>query len=270
MPCHDWARRRAEPVNANSYRLGALAAASTLLGVVLSGPGALLLLEATHPQPPWTDVETFVKHYHPVQSLPFFLGFLLVGGFVTLLAALHDVARVEERARSAAGLVFGAAFSALVFLNYVLQTTLVPELVRAHDATTASLLGVLTMANPRSLAWALEMWGYGLLGLATWLVAPVFEGGPLERATARLFIANGPVSIVPALLTALAPGWELTFLGIVGFLAWNVLVIAMAILAWLVFRRRLAAIRMKPGVRSSTPEAIAANTANNVGADLEL
>jgi hypothetical protein len=235
--------RPAETANAGSYRLGALAALCTLLGAVLSGPGALLLVELTHPQPPWRNVQTFVMHHHPVQGLPYFLGLFLVGGFVTLLAALHAVACDEHRARSTAALAFGAAFSALVYLNYVLQTTLVPELARSRDPATLPLLGAITMANPRSLAWALEMWGYGLLGVATWLVAPVFHGSGLERATARFFVANGPISIVSALLTAFAPGWELTTPGIVGFLGWNVLVVAMVILAWLVFRRRLAALR---------------------------
>jgi hypothetical protein len=36
----------------------------------------------------------------------------------------------------------------------------------------AVLIGALTMANPSSLAWGLEMWGYGFLSVGTWQVAP--------------------------------------------------------------------------------------------------
>ncbi len=36
-------------------RLGMAAALTTLLGIVVSGPLALLVVNATHPQPPWRD-----------------------------------------------------------------------------------------------------------------------------------------------------------------------------------------------------------------------
>ena len=96
------------------------------------------------------------------------------------------------------------------------------------------------MSNPKSLGWGLEMWGYGFLGVATWLVAPVFSRAPVERWTARAFIANGPVSIVPAFATAFAPGWELSTLGLISFGVWNLLVLAMAPLAMVALQRRAA------------------------------
>jgi hypothetical protein len=82
----------------SAYRAGRYGAACTLSGVLLSGPVAMLVVNTTHPQPPWQGTEIFVRSYHPVQTLPFFLGFVLVGGFIMLVASLHAIARDEQRA----------------------------------------------------------------------------------------------------------------------------------------------------------------------------
>ena len=97
-----------------------------------------------------------------------------------------------------------------------------------------------SMSNPTSLAWAIEMWGYAFIGVATWLVAPVFHGSRLERLTALAFVANGPVSVAGGLLTTARPGWVMTTPGLAAFTGWNLLLAAMAGLALAVFRRRQA------------------------------
>jgi hypothetical protein len=226
----------------SACRAGSHAAVCALFGAVLSGPVAMVVVNATHPQPTWQGPATFARSYHPIQTLPFFLGFFLVSGFVALVASLHAVAREEHRARTGTALAFVSAFAALVFSNYVIQTTFVPTLARHYAEANGPILAALTMANPASLGWGLEMWGYGLLGLATWLAAPVFRGSPLERATSWTFVANGPASIAPALLTAFHPGWVLTVPGLVSFAVWNLLVVAMGAMTFLVFRRRHAAL----------------------------
>jgi hypothetical protein len=218
-------------------RLGSVGAVCALAGAILSGPVAMLVVELSYPQPPWRGPRAFVENYHPVQALPYFLGFFLVGGFVLLIAALHSEASVEQRARSGAALALAAAFAALIALNYILQTTFVPVLV--SEPASGPILAGVTMSNPRSLGWALEMWGYGVLGVATWLVAPVFEGQGVARAARFAFIANGPASIVPAVWTAFEPGWELGAVGLVSFVVWNLLVVAMTVLALIWFRRRI-------------------------------
>jgi hypothetical protein len=223
-------------------RLGLQGAALTAAGALLSGPVSLVLVNATHPEPPWRDAATFVASYHPIQTLPFFLGFVLVGGLLTLLTSLALLAGPAERGRAMLGLALGAAFAALVVLNYTVQTTFVPLLVSSYTPDDAPVLAALTMSNPRSLGWSLEMWAYGVVGVATWLAAPVFSGDRLERATSLLFVLNGPGSIASALATAFIPGWALTVPGLVAFTLWNVLVIAMALAAGVVFRRRLRGI----------------------------
>jgi hypothetical protein len=56
-----------------------------------------------------------------------------------------------------------------------------------------------------------------------------------------VLVVNGVSSIATALWTAVDPGWMMTSIGIVGYTAWNVLVLALASIALVVFRRRGAA-----------------------------
>jgi hypothetical protein len=220
-------------------------AAATLIGALLSGPVSLLLVNGTHPQPPWRGTSSFVQNYHAVQTLPFFFGFVLAAGFVALIAGLSALGGEALRARSNAALCLCSAFAALVFANYMLQTTFVPLRVQNYPGDDA-LLGAVTMSNPDSLGWCLEMWAYAALGVATWLVAPVFAGGPLERATRWAFVVNGPLSLGSALATAILPGWVLTRPGLVAFFAWNLLVVAMAAFTLVALRRRRSVCASRP------------------------
>jgi hypothetical protein len=222
-----------------AYRTGRLAALGALLGVLLSGPLAVLLVNTTHPQPRWRDAELFARNYHSIQLLPYAGGILLVAALIVLVSSLHASARASEKAMSGAALVFAGAFAAFIFFNYVAQTTFVPDLARRYEPANAPIIAALSMSNPRSLAWGIEMWGWGLLGVATWLLSPVFGRSRLERAAAVTFIANGPVSVAGALWTIARPGWVMTPAGLAAFAAWNVLLAAMAALAFIVLGRRL-------------------------------
>jgi hypothetical protein len=221
----------------NERRTALTGALVALAGSIASGPASLWLVAAIQPQPRWSGTDAFVEAFHPVQSVPYVAGFLLVGGFVMLVAGLHAFAPRSIRGRTATGVAFVSAFASLITLNYAIQTTVVPTLVTASSDTRA-VVAWLTMTNPRSVGWVLEMWGYALLGLATWLVAPAFSGHR-DRLTRSLFMINGPFSIIGAVATAVRPGWVLEPVGLVAFAAWNVLVVAMtASAAWSLSGRR--------------------------------
>jgi len=227
--------------NQRAYRTGSLAALGALLGVLLSGPLAVVLVNATHPQPPWRDAAAFAHSYHPIQLLPYAGGILLVSALIVLVSSLHASARDDEKAVTGAALVFAGAFAAFIFFNYVAQTTFVPDLARRYQPANAPIIAALSMSNPQSLAWGIEMWGWGLFGAATWLLSPVFGRSKLERVAAATFVANGPVSIAGALWTTARPGWVMSPAGLAAFAAWNLLLAAMAAFAFLALRRRLDA-----------------------------
>jgi len=219
-------------------RLGSRAAILTAVGILLSGPIGLYLVSVVQPSPPWVDAATYAAAYHPIQTLPFFAGFLMVIGFAAIMAALYQLAAERLKAVMLLAVVLTAAFCTLIFFNYVNQTTFVPAMAQSYRPEYAPIIAALAMANPHSLAWALEMWGYGFLGLATWLAAPVFGGTGLERVTSGLMVFNGVISVIGALATAYDVGWVLTPIGVTSFALWNVVVFALAVCWLLVLRRR--------------------------------
>lgn len=227
--------------SASSCRAGAFGAALALVGTSLSGPLGLALVASTHPQPAWRDAQLFAENYHFVQVLPYFAGLLLVAGFVILIASVHQLAEPRLKAATASASIFAAVFAALISLNYVVQTTFVPDLARHDGSAAAALVAALSMSNPRSLAWAIEMWGYAFLGVATWLCASVFGRTPLERTLAFTFVANGVMGVAGAAYTIARPGWVMTPPGLAAFGSWNVLAATMASLAFVALQRRARA-----------------------------
>jgi thiol:disulfide interchange protein len=87
------------------------------------------------------------------------------------------------------------------------------------------------------------MWGYALLGVATWLLAPIFNRSRVEKITAALMVANGVVSIIGGFVTAWSLGWVLTTPGVISYVGWNILVLALSIFVMLSLRQRQAASR---------------------------
>jgi hypothetical protein len=221
-----------------ALRIGWLSAAGTLLGIFLSGPLTVALVNLTHPQPPWENAALFARSFHPIQQVPYLGGIVLVGAIVVLIASLHALADEAHRPLTGAALIFTGVFATLIFFNYVAQTSFLPVLAKDFAPENAGAITALSMANPKSLAWGIEMWGWGFLGVATWLVAGVFHGSRLEHATAIAFIANGPLSIIGAVWTVAQPGWVMTPVGLVMFALWNGLLAVMAVLALVTLRRR--------------------------------
>jgi hypothetical protein len=222
----------------SALRLGIRAAVVTAIGILVSGPIGLYVVSVVQPSPPWVDAATYAAAYHPVQTLPFFAGFMMVIGFVGIIAALYQLAADRLKPVLLLAVVMSASFCTLILFNYVNQTTFVPAMAQAYRPEYDPVITALAMANPRSLAWALEMWGYGFLGLATWLAAPVFGGSGLERATAGLMVVNGVISIIGVLATAYDVGWVLTSPGVASFALWNVVVFALAVCVFFTLRRR--------------------------------
>jgi len=180
----------------------------------------MLIVSRTAPQPAWESAEGFARHYASIQALPYVLGFLLLAGFVWFIAACFALAAATLRVRATAAVVFTAVYAAMVFTNYTFQVGYVPRVLGESPAVAAGI----TMANPSSLGWFLEMFGYAAMGVATWLVAPAFGGSARGLTIRWLLIANGVVSIIGALCTALFDRWVFSTAGLVSFTGWNVLV----------------------------------------------
>jgi len=212
-----------------------IAAAIILAGVILSGPVAVGIVEIFAPQPAWQDVSTFISHYSWLQTLPYLFGFLIAGGFVVLVGSV-PVSRDDHRVYRRAASSFTTVAAGLIYFNYVLQVAFIPIALEDHPAIVAAT----TMANPASLGWALEMIGYGILGITTALLAPLFNESAQQRLIGRLMLLNCAVSVLGAVLVPIYPGWVLTPFGMVLGAGWNILVAVIMILILREFRFRHA------------------------------
>jgi hypothetical protein len=114
----------------------------------------------------------------------------------------------------------------MIGLNYAIQTALVPALIYKNP----SFAGLFTMANPQSVGWILEMFGYGFLGIAAILIAPVFNKGIRMNLIRYLLTANGVISILGAAATTLGTNWLMEWPGIVSVVVWNLLILVIMVL----------------------------------------
>ena len=209
-----------------------IAAAVVLAGIILSGPVAVVLVEVLAPQPSWQGVTTFIEHYSWLQSLPYVFGFFIAGGFILLVASTPAGDDDGRSLLRRIALAFTAISAGLIFFNYVMQTAFIP--LSLHESPV--IVAATTMANPNSLGWALEMYGYAILGIATAFLAPLFNKSVRQRVIARLFVLNCILSVVGAFLMPLFPGWVLTGTGMVLGAAWNILVAVTMVLLLAEFR----------------------------------
>ena len=110
----------------NTLRIAILGAWMTIIGILLSGPPGVLLVSAVRPSGLWQGAAIYAQNYHPIQTLPFFSGFLLVGGYIVLMVALHQLADENRKTQTLIAVVFTTIFATLIFINYLNQTTFVP------------------------------------------------------------------------------------------------------------------------------------------------
>lgn len=218
-------------VSHSKARYISISAAIALFGVIFSGPVAVGLAYVFAPQPVWQGVDAFVQNYSWLQTLPYLFGFLIVGGFILFMASLSEGVQADMRPLGVTALVLTSVFAALIFTNYLLQTSFIPLWVKSGNA----ILGVVTMENPESLGWSLELFGYGFLGIATALIAPLFQRGGRQGAIRILLQLNCIVSVASAVLFPLVPGWVLTPIGLIAGMVWNLLIAVLMILVILEF-----------------------------------
>lgn len=204
-----------------------------LVGYITSGPLGLLLVKLTRPQPEWVSAAVFAANYNFIQDVPYYFGFLLIGGML-MIAAGHYLNYKEQNTQTKfqllLSLLCAGVFAALIVFNYICQTTFIRHLALHYKPENDSIISAFSMANPLSLSWAIEMWGYGILGVATWLMAAYYKDK--NKLIRILLIANGIVSIATAGFMIVESNWLLSSTGLIAYMFWNVLMIVLMIVIY--------------------------------------
>ena len=211
-------------MNEQYLKFGRIAVIINMFGIVFSGLVFPVLSLIFTPQPPWRDAALFVESFHPLQTATFFCGYFLVIGSLLTFIVLYKTAPENRKIWALSGLMINVVFTAVVFLNYIIQTTYIPYLATNNPPETATILPVFTMANPGSFAWALEMYGWGGIGLSFIFMALIFNDGKLATTLKILFLANGISSVTTALLTSFDMNWLFSPAGLTALVVWNALV----------------------------------------------
>jgi hypothetical protein len=219
-------------------RLIANGAVVALAGYVTSGLGGTLLVQWLRPQPAWSTAKMYVANYHLLQAVPFFFGFMLVGGMLMLAAGHYLNADSREKPFTLLSLTLTSVFATLIFFNYIVQTTYLRGLALNYTTNSDTAINMLSMSNPLSLCWAIEMWGYAVLGIATWLLHNYYNSR--NKTTAILVVANGIVSIASALAEVYDARWVFTLSGFIGYAIWNLLMIVLMIKIYLQARKEMS------------------------------
>ncbi len=227
--------------DAPALRVGSLGALMVIVGTLFSGPLGFLVISATAPQPAWSGPSVYAVHYHFIQTVPFYFGFLLIPGSILIVASIYRLAAGKTWALLA--LIFTAIGGAFIFFNYFMQTTYLPALVRDYSPALDPLITAFAVANPASIFWAIEMWGYGFIGVGTWLAARFFADRGVERAARIAFVVNGVLSVFGALWTSFDLAWVLSPAGLAAYTGWNVVYVVLAALTFAALRRRREAVR---------------------------
>lgn len=108
------------------------------------------------------------------------------------------------------------------------------SLLESVSAITANI-PEFTMANPGSFAWALEMYGWGGIGLSYLMMAGIFQKRSAQRF---LFLLNGISIIASALMTSFNMNWLFSPAGFAALITWNLLVLIIDIRLIRYFRQQ--------------------------------
>ncbi|MGE0019865.1 MAG: hypothetical protein AB7S72_09380 [Draconibacterium sp.] len=212
-------------MNEQYIKFGRVAVITNMFGIVFSGLVFPVLSLIFTPQPPWRDAALFVESFHPLQTATFFCGYFLVIGSLLTFIVLYKITPESRKIQALSGLMINVVFTTVVFLNYIIQTTYIPYLANNNPPETATILPIFTMANPGSFAWALEMYGWGGIGLSFIFMAYIFQEGKTAKTLKILFLANGICSVVSALMTSFDMNWLFSPAGFAALIIWNLLVL---------------------------------------------
>jgi hypothetical protein len=168
------------------------------------------------------------ENYSAIQNLPYYFGFI-DWGMLMLVSATTLITMKKMRKKFHLLVALGGQlfFVRWISFNYICQTTFIHNLALHYKPEYDSVISAFSMSNPLSYCWANEMWGYGLLGLATLLMSGYYAGK--NNLIRWLLIINGIGSLFGAIWIIIDVSWVMTIIGMIAYVVWNVLMIVLII-----------------------------------------
>lgn len=175
-------------------------------------------------------VWTFIKTIDYALFIP---GFLLAPVFVVLMACIYYYTTYEKKIYGLIGLAFALIYASVITTDYfVLWTVTLPSTIRGETVG----LSLLSMYNPHGLFVSLESMAYFMMSIALLSIAPVFEGGKLERALKWIFII-GFILAIGSLAGIFLMGYDIVIFEIAIIAIYCPVLIISGVLLSIMFRR---------------------------------
>lgn len=174
----------------------------------------------------WTTLKT-------IDYTLFIPAFLLAPVFVVLMASIHYYAAVDKKIYSLIGLAFAVIYATIITTDYfVLWTVVLPSTLMGETAG----LSLFSLYNPHGIFVSLESIAYMMMSLALLFIAPVFQGGRIERALKWIFI-GGFVLGIGALVGVLLMKYDIVMYEIAIITIYCPVLIISGILLSIIFKR---------------------------------
>jgi hypothetical protein len=175
-------------------------------------------------------VWSYIKAIDYVLFIP---AFLLAPVFVVLMGCIHYYNSYEKKIFSLIGMAFALIYATVITADYfILWTVTLPSIINAQTAD----LSLLSMYNPHGIFVALESLAYLMMSVALLCIAPVFEGGKIERILRWIFIA-GFVLAIGSLFGITLMKYDIVMFEIAIITIYCPLLIISGILLSIIFRR---------------------------------
>jgi hypothetical protein len=173
---------------------------------------------------------TFIKTIDYVLFIP---AFLLAPVFVVLMACIHYHASLEKKLFSLIGLAFALIYASIITTDYfILWTVTLPSIIAAETTN----LSLFSLYNPHGVFVSLESLAYLIMSLSLLFIAPVLEGGKIERLLKLIFII-GFILAIGSLIGVFLMGYDIVIFEIVIISIYCPVLIISGILLSIVFRR---------------------------------
>lgn len=156
-------------------------------------------------------------------------GFIVAALFLVLVVSIQHASTKEQRMNTHLSLIFAVISLVVVCMNYYLQLTVLRHL--PVDGGVVAIFG--------SIFLAMVTLGYGFLGVAALLVAPVFSKDKLESAIHWLFIVIGVLGVLGIMVYPFNLDGTIVFAGL---FVWNAVFPLSMLLLAVFFQRQIEEI----------------------------
>jgi hypothetical protein len=169
-------------------------------------------------------------------SMSYFVCIILSWGYVTLSCAFYAKASTSHKVFALAGVAFAIFYAVIIDIVYFTQLTTV-----LHKSASEEILQVLSYEHLGSLMFNLNLFGYGIMALSTFMIGmAIIPNTKSDKWLKALLLIHGvfviPCVILPMLNVFGTMGAGGDIIGVLVLIVWCAYFLPVGILSWVHFK----------------------------------